>query len=637
MFNIVCHNSLETKCLNTILICSFNTFLLTPLSHALSIAGPFVPGCADLMTEYSRDGCFVRFYYPTSLDHIKVVSKEWSKIIKCIPDALRCVAIAEFRLLTSHNCLPHYLYRIGIIPSPLCMLCDQLERNHLMSCPALTKKTLISRYWENRSRRNNGEKFSLALRLEPGFSALCADALSTKPALKENREIELKLRRIQSGIGTRIRCGLVDKTSACRAENPGNCYIPVVWNADVRKEGAKLPVVILSHGLGASRFLYSSICVELASHGFLVAAVEHRDKSASASFYYKSKERQASSTPSWVNFKVVRFGSGHFPERSKQTKTIVVVARRIKKVNLRILNEAVEQVSSFKYLGCTVSSNMSCCQEVKRRIAVAKEAFTGNRERSIFCGPLEKKLRKRLVKCFVWNVALYGAETWILGRNEEKRIEAFEMWIWRRMEHVSKRVEECRRLLDLLEKINDGSPIKNILTKDFKLSQLKGRLNLENLTMMGHSFGGATALLTLENEPRLKYGVILDPWMFPLKEEPNLWNTVKQPLLFINTETFHITTNYNALKKYTDCTPEGCGKRTVYTLKYVKFYFTCNKFDGHFKKIGCVMPKLHKAGRIRTVHTLKFDEEVLHHFRDDPSTSTRRVIHKFGVDQHLME
>ena len=41
---------------------------------------------------------------------------------------------------------------------------------------------------------------------------------------------------------------------------------------------------------------------------------------------------------------------------------------------------------------------------------MAKEAF--NRKRSNFCGPLGKELGERLVKCFVWSVALYGAETW---------------------------------------------------------------------------------------------------------------------------------------------------------------------------------------------------------------------------------
>ena len=91
-------------------------------------------------------------------------------------------------------------------------------------------------------------------------------------------------------------------------------------------------------------------------------------------------------------------------------------------------------MDSFKYLGCNISSNMNCCQEVKQRIAMAKEVF--NRKRSIFCGPLEKELRKRLVKCFVWSVALYGAETWTLRRNEQTRLEEFEMWTWRRMEYV---------------------------------------------------------------------------------------------------------------------------------------------------------------------------------------------------------
>ncbi|KAJ4432119.1 hypothetical protein ANN_20734 [Periplaneta americana] len=92
---------------------------------------------------------------------------------------------------------------------------------------------------------------------------------------------------------------------------------------------------------------------------------------------------------------------------ANKTKTMVV-GRKINKVNLRILNEAIEQVDSFNYFGRTISSNMSCSQEVKRKIAMTKEAF--NRKRSIFCGPLEKELRKILVKCFVWNVALSMAE-----------------------------------------------------------------------------------------------------------------------------------------------------------------------------------------------------------------------------------
>ena len=93
----------------------------------------------------------------------------------------------------------------------------------------------------------------------------------------------------------------------------------------------------------------------------------------------------------------------------------VVIRRKPKKIYIRIKDESVEQVNSFKYLGCNTSNNMNCCQKVKHRIAMAKKAF--NRKRSIFCGPLEKELRKRLEKCFVWSVSLYGAETWTLRRN----------------------------------------------------------------------------------------------------------------------------------------------------------------------------------------------------------------------------
>ena len=112
----------------------------------------------------------------------------------------------------------------------------------------------------------------------------------------------------------------------------------------------------------------------------------------------------------------------------------MVIGRKPKNMDMRIKSESVEQVGSFKYLVCKISSKTNCCQEVKQRIAMAKEAF--NRKRSIFRGPLEKELRKRLVKCFVWSVVLYGAETWTLRQNEQNQLEAFEMSVWRRMERV---------------------------------------------------------------------------------------------------------------------------------------------------------------------------------------------------------
>ena len=92
---------------------------------------------------------------------------------------------------------------------------------------------------------------------------------------------------------------------------------------------------------------------------------------------------------------------------------------------------------------------------------MAKEGF--NRKRSIFSGPLGKELRKRLMKCFVWSVVLYGAETWTLRRNVKKQLEPFEMWVLRRMERVKltdviengvvlERVKVGRIMLELIMK-----------------------------------------------------------------------------------------------------------------------------------------------------------------------------------------
>jgi hypothetical protein len=46
-------------------------------------------------------------------------------------------------------------------------------------------------------------------------------------------------------------------------------------------------------------------------------------------------------------------------------------------------------------------------------------------------------LRRKLVKCYIWSIALYGAETWTLRAVEQKHVESFEMWCWRRMEKIS--------------------------------------------------------------------------------------------------------------------------------------------------------------------------------------------------------
>jgi hypothetical protein len=69
------------------------------------------------------------------------------------------------------------------------------------------------------------------------------------------------------------------------------------------------------------------------------------------------------------------------------------------------------------------------------RISIAKAAF--NKKRTHFTSKLELELRNKLVKCYVWSTALYGAETWTLRAMDHKHLESFETWCWRRMEKIS--------------------------------------------------------------------------------------------------------------------------------------------------------------------------------------------------------
>ena len=60
-----------------------------------------------------------------------------------------------------------------------------------------------------------------------------------------------------------------------------------------------------------------------------------------------------------------------------------------------------------------------------------------NKKRALFTSTLDLELRKKLVKRYIWCIALYGAETWTLRAVDKKNLESFEMWCWRRMEKIS--------------------------------------------------------------------------------------------------------------------------------------------------------------------------------------------------------
>src|ERR1700733_10483390 len=79
-----------------------------------------------------------------------------------------------------------------------------------------------------------------------------------------------------------------------------------------------------------------------------------------------------------------------------------------------------------------------------------KDAFMKRKE--LLRGKMNRNLKKRLIKTLVWSTVLYGSETWTMRKEDIKKLEAFEMWTWRKMEKISwteqKTNEELLEMID---------------------------------------------------------------------------------------------------------------------------------------------------------------------------------------------
>jgi hypothetical protein len=125
-----------------------------------------------------------------------------------------------------------------------------------------------------------------------------------------------------------------------------------------------------------------------------------------------------------------------------------------------------------------------CTREIKSRISMAKAAFN---KKTLFTTKLDLNLRKKLLKCYIWSTALYGAETWTLRKADQNYLESFEMWCWRRMEiswtdrvrneEVLNRVNEERNILHTIKR-RKGNWSGHILRRNclrFKESYREGQ------------------------------------------------------------------------------------------------------------------------------------------------------------------
>ena len=101
----------------------------------------------------------------------------------------------------------------------------------------------------------------------------------------------------------------------------------------------------------------------------------------------------------------------------------------------QIDGETVETVSDFIFLGSKITADGDCSHEIKRRLLLGKKVMT-NLDSILKSRDSTLPTKARLVKAMVFPVVMYGCESWIVKKVKHQKIDAFELWCWRRLLRV---------------------------------------------------------------------------------------------------------------------------------------------------------------------------------------------------------
>ena len=97
--------------------------------------------------------------------------------------------------------------------------------------------------------------------------------------------------------------------------------------------------------------------------------------------------------------------------------------------------DTVETVSDFIFLGSKITADGDCRHEIKRRLLRGRKVMT-NLDSIFKSRDITLPTKVRLVKSIVFPVVMYGCESWTVKKAELQRIDAFELWCWRRLLRV---------------------------------------------------------------------------------------------------------------------------------------------------------------------------------------------------------
>ena len=147
--------------------------------------------------------------------------------------------------------------------------------------------------------------------------------------------------------------------------------------------------------------------------------------------------------------------------------------------------ERVETVSDFNFLGSKITADGDCSHEIKRRLFLGRKVMT-NLDSIFKSRDITLPTKVHLVKAMVFPVVMYGCESWTVEKAERQRIDAFELWCWRRLLRVPWTARRSNQ--SILKDISSGCSLEGMMLK-LKLQYL-GHLirrvdSLEKTLMLG--------------------------------------------------------------------------------------------------------------------------------------------------------
>ena len=150
--------------------------------------------------------------------------------------------------------------------------------------------------------------------------------------------------------------------------------------------------------------------------------------------------------------------------------------------------ETVETVSDFIFWGSKITADGDCRHEIKRRLLLGRKVMT-NLDSIFKSRDIILPTKVRLVKAMVFPVVTFECESWTIKKAESRRIDAFELWCWRRLLRVP---WTARRSNPILKDISPGGSLEGLMLK-LKLQyfgHLMRRVDSLEKTLMLGGIGG---------------------------------------------------------------------------------------------------------------------------------------------------